>query len=92
MNAKFSVFVIYVEPIIYLLLHNLQDCTFGNSNLKTAWETAAKMNNTYYESQGSHKSATSVTSHSFRLVKDKSVADQEFWKIFSKVRDIPHFV
>ena len=55
-------FVIYVEPIIYLLLHNLQDCTFGNSNLEIAWETAAKMNNTYYESQGSHKSATVATS------------------------------
>ena len=28
MNAKISVFVIYVEPIIYLLLYNLHDCTF----------------------------------------------------------------
>ena len=28
MNAKFSVFVICVEAIIYLLLYNLRDCTF----------------------------------------------------------------
>ena len=28
MNAKLSVFVICVEEIIYLLLHNLLDCTF----------------------------------------------------------------
>ena len=27
MNVKFSVFVICVEVIIYLLLHNLHDCT-----------------------------------------------------------------
>ena len=27
-NAKISVFVICVEAIIYLLLHNLHDCTF----------------------------------------------------------------
>ena len=28
MNAKVSVFVIYVEANIYLLLYNLHDCTF----------------------------------------------------------------
>ena len=28
MNAKISVVVICVEAIIYLLLHNLHDCTF----------------------------------------------------------------
>ena len=28
MNAKFSVVVICVEVIIYLLLHNAHDCTF----------------------------------------------------------------
>ena len=28
MNAKISVFIIYVETIIYLLLYNLHDCTF----------------------------------------------------------------
>ena len=28
MNAKMSVFVIYVEVIIYSLLYNLHDCTF----------------------------------------------------------------
>ena len=28
MNAKMSVFIFYVEAIIYLLLYNLQDCTF----------------------------------------------------------------
>ena len=30
MNAKISVFVIYVETIIHLLLYNLHDCTFKN--------------------------------------------------------------
>ena len=30
MNAKISVFVICVEAIIYLLLHNLRDCTFND--------------------------------------------------------------
>ena len=28
MNAKISVFTICVEVIVYLLLHNLHDCTF----------------------------------------------------------------
>ena len=28
MNANLSVFVIYVEAIIYFLLYNLHDCTF----------------------------------------------------------------
>ena len=32
MNAKISVLVICVEAIIYLLLHNLQDCTFKFTN------------------------------------------------------------
>ena len=27
-NAKFSVFVICVKAVIYLLLYNLHDCTF----------------------------------------------------------------
>ena len=29
MNAKISVFVIYVEGIIYLALYNLRDCIFN---------------------------------------------------------------
>ena len=29
MNAKISVFVICVEAIIYLFLHNFHDCTFN---------------------------------------------------------------
>ena len=29
MNAKISVFVIWVEAIMYLLLFNLHDCTFN---------------------------------------------------------------
>ena len=29
MEAKISVFVICVEVIMYLLLHNLHDCTFN---------------------------------------------------------------
>ena len=33
MNAKISVVVICVEAIIYLLLHNLHDCTFKFSQL-----------------------------------------------------------
>ena len=34
MNTKMSVFVIFVEAIIYLLLYNLHDCTFkGNSKI-----------------------------------------------------------
>ena len=32
MNANISVFVISVEAIIYLLLHNLQDCTLKNTS------------------------------------------------------------
>ena len=27
MNVKISVFVIYVEAVIYLLFYNLRDCT-----------------------------------------------------------------
>ena len=33
MNTKISVFVICVKVIIYLLLHNLHDCTFNNDNI-----------------------------------------------------------
>ena len=29
MNAEISVFAICVEAIMYLLLHNLDDCTFN---------------------------------------------------------------
>ena len=29
MNAKISLFIIFVEAIIYLLLHILHDCTFN---------------------------------------------------------------
>ena len=35
MNAKISEFVICVEVIIYLSLHNLHDCTFNHTNLKS---------------------------------------------------------
>ena len=31
MNAKISVFVIYVEAIIYLLLYKSHDCTFKSN-------------------------------------------------------------
>ena len=31
MNAKISVFVIYVEVIIYLLFYNLHECTFNST-------------------------------------------------------------
>ena len=31
-NAKISVFLIYVEPIICLLLYNLHDCNFKEKN------------------------------------------------------------
>ena len=30
MNAKISVFVICLEAILYLLLYNLNECTFNN--------------------------------------------------------------
>ena len=33
MNAKISMFVICVETILYLLLHNLHDCTFKNDSV-----------------------------------------------------------
>ena len=36
MNAKISVFVICVEVIICLLLHNLHDCTFKGTFIKTS--------------------------------------------------------
>ena len=35
MNAKISVFVIYVESIIYLSLYNLHNCTFNKLNQKS---------------------------------------------------------
>ena len=35
MNAKTSVFVICKEVIIYLLIYNLQDCTFNRSSCLT---------------------------------------------------------
>ena len=35
MNAKISEFVICVELIINLLLHNLHDCTFNQLNCHT---------------------------------------------------------
>ena len=34
MKAKFTGFVIYVEAIIYLLLHNLQEFTFSDDSTK----------------------------------------------------------
>ena len=40
MNAKISVFVICVEPIIYLLLYNLHDCTFNHKILR---ETTSRL-------------------------------------------------
>ena len=40
MNAKMSVFVIFVEAIIYLLLYNLYDCTF---NKRANTEAAAQL-------------------------------------------------
>ena len=33
MNAKISVFVICVETITFLLLHNLHDCTFNEKSV-----------------------------------------------------------
>ena len=33
-NAKYSLFVICVEAIIYLSLYNLHDCTFKNTTLR----------------------------------------------------------
>ena len=34
MNAKISIFVICVEAILYLLLHNLHDCIFKDYEFK----------------------------------------------------------
>ena len=31
MDVKYSVFLICVETIMYLLLYNLHDCTFNNT-------------------------------------------------------------
>ena len=36
MDAKISVFVIYVEAIIYLLLYNLHDCIFKGCFLNSS--------------------------------------------------------
>ena len=50
MNAMISLFVIYVEVIIYLLLHNLHDCPFNRRDTFAigcfhGWETKfAKIN------------------------------------------------
>ena len=38
MNSKISVFVIYVEAIIYLLVYNLHDCIFKGSSGKIKFE------------------------------------------------------
>ena len=37
MNAKISVFVIFVEVVITILLHNLYDCTF-NKKVKVSFK------------------------------------------------------
>ena len=39
MNVKISVFAICVEAIIYLLLHNMRDCTFKASKLNKCWRS-----------------------------------------------------
>ena len=36
MNAKISLFVICVEAIMYLLLYNMNDCTFNLAILKSS--------------------------------------------------------
>ena len=38
MNAKISVFFIYVETIIYVSLYNLHDCTFNRLNRYLGFE------------------------------------------------------
>ena len=38
MNAKISVLVICIEVIIYLLLYNMQDCTFKSKINITAYQ------------------------------------------------------
>ena len=47
MNAKISVFVICVETIIYLLLHNLHDCTFKKTMKIIDAESGSKVSNNY---------------------------------------------
>ena len=42
MNAKTSVFVIFVEAIIYLLLYNLHDCTFKGQHKKFSMKMSFK--------------------------------------------------
>ena len=44
MNAIFSVFVICVEAIIYLLLYNLNDCTFKYKDFFKSEPQKATMN------------------------------------------------
>ena len=39
MNAKISVFAFCVEVIIYLLLHNLHDCTFKVTKFRNIFDT-----------------------------------------------------
>ena len=54
MNAKISVFVIFAEMILYLLLYNLHDCTFNsekNSWLKRIFSTLEKILNSGENSQ-----------------------------------------
>ena len=46
MNAKFSVFDIYFEEIIYLLLYNLHDCTFNQWLRKLFDELSSILNRT----------------------------------------------
>ena len=50
MNAKISVFVIFVEVIIYLLLYNLHDCAY-NEHLFTA---ASTWNISFYNKTQNH--------------------------------------
>ena len=42
MNAKMSVFVISAEAVIYLLLYNLNGCTFDVLGVFTEWCTTQK--------------------------------------------------
>ena len=37
MNAKISVFAIFIEAMIYLLYYNLHDCTFNGINYEIYW-------------------------------------------------------
>ena len=46
MNAKIPVVVICVKAIIYLLLHNLHNCTFQNKFLAEHLRTTASVRTT----------------------------------------------